>query len=88
MRRDRLKILLDILEICREGANKTKIVYQANLNFKMINLYLDILDKEGLLTLKCSAQSRLYFTTEKGMALLIDVGGIYERLEQYSQGEE
>ncbi|HWQ20196.1 MAG TPA: winged helix-turn-helix domain-containing protein, partial [Methanotrichaceae archaeon] len=34
MRRDKLQIILDILEICVNGANKTKIVYQANLNFK------------------------------------------------------
>lgn len=49
MRRDKLKIILDILDICNDGANKTKIVYQANLNFKMANIYLDIMTNEGLL---------------------------------------
>jgi predicted transcriptional regulator len=49
MRRDRLRIILDILDICNSGANKTKIVYQANLNFKAANIYIDILMNEGLL---------------------------------------
>ena len=83
MRRDKLQIILDILDICMEGANKTKIVYQANLNFKMVNLYLDILTNDGLVAMD-SGQSKLYTTTEKGKELLADVKQIYNKLGQYA----
>jgi hypothetical protein len=43
MKRSRQEIITQILEICMNGASKTKIVYQANLNFKMVNPYLDLL---------------------------------------------
>ena len=34
MKRSRQEIISQILEICTNGASKTQIVYQANLNFK------------------------------------------------------
>jgi len=83
MRRDKLQIILDILEICVNGANKTKIVYQANLNFKMVNIYLDILTNDQLLDVD-SEQSKIYVTTNKGKELLKDVKQIYNKLENYS----
>jgi predicted transcriptional regulator len=85
MRRDKLKIILDILDICNSSANKTKIVYRANLNFKMANLYLDIMTKEGLLEIDGGDSAKLYNTTANGRELLSDVRQIYERLEQYSE---
>ena len=36
-----------VLEVCLNGANKTKIVYEANLNFSRLNRYLNILLKMG-----------------------------------------
>lgn len=83
MRRDKLQIILDILDICVKGANKTKIVYQANLNFKMVNIYLDILTNDGLLDLD-KDQSKLYVTTNKGKDLLKNLKQIYNKLEKYS----
>jgi predicted transcriptional regulator len=46
--------MLLILEICSEngGVNKTKIVYQTNLNFKVATLYLDMLIKEEMIEVK------------------------------------
>jgi predicted transcriptional regulator len=84
MRRDRLKIILDILDICNSGANKTKIVYQANLNFKMANIYIDILVNEGLLCPQEASNGKIFLTTIRGKELLKDVRQIYERLDQYS----
>lgn len=43
MKRSREEISSQILKICLDGAIKTKIVYQANLNFRTANSYLDIL---------------------------------------------
>jgi len=45
-------IISQILDICIDGASKTKIVYQANLNFRIINPYLDLLTKNGLINIK------------------------------------
>jgi predicted transcriptional regulator len=85
MRRDRLKIMLIILEICCEndGINKTKIVYQTNLNFKVATLYLDMLIKEDLIEVKNPGPREKYLTTEKGKELLGNIRNIYNRMEQY-----
>lgn len=50
MGRKRFKdqILCMILQVCREGANKTQIVYSCNLNFHTVVPYLDLLIKNGL----------------------------------------
>ncbi|HSD57033.1 MAG TPA: winged helix-turn-helix domain-containing protein [Methanotrichaceae archaeon] len=84
MRRDRLKIILDILDICNSGANKTKIVYQANLNFKMVNVYIDILMNEGLLHPQDASNGKIFLTTIRGKELLKNVRQIYDRLDRYS----
>jgi len=88
MRRDKLKIILDILDICNGSANKTKIVYRANLNFRMANLYLDIMTKEGLLETNGADSGKLYQTTHKGREMLRDVRQIYDRLDLYSEESE
>jgi predicted transcriptional regulator len=49
MRRSRFDIIVDILTTSIEGVNKTKIVYDANLNFKVAKEYLDFLIEAGLL---------------------------------------
>ncbi len=44
--RGRLEIIVDLLEICREEAIRTHLVYKANLNFKILRRYLKtLLDK-------------------------------------------
>lgn len=58
-----------ILSVCSEGANKTKIVYQANLNFKTVNPYIELLVKSGLIEIK-EGQINIYETTDKGKELL------------------
>ena len=80
MRRDKLKILLEILEICNENSidiNKTKIVYHSNINFKTANTYLNMLIKEGLVEAFNSGSREKYHITEKGRKLLADLKQIY-----------
>ena len=69
MKRSRDVILSQILDICAKGASKTKIVYQANLNFKIINFYLDLLTKNGLIKVK-NELIPIYETTPSGRCLL------------------
>jgi predicted transcriptional regulator len=62
-------IASEILKICVNGANKTRIVYQANLNFLTAKLYLDIFTKKGFLEAIPKGSGIVYKTTPKGMDL-------------------
>jgi predicted transcriptional regulator len=69
-RRDKLYIIAEILEIARDGALKTQIMYKANLSFTQLNKYLELLTKIKLLRVTLENQKRVYTTTEKGMKYL------------------
>lgn len=69
IKRSRHNIISEILDICKDSASKTRIVYQANLNFRTVNPYIDLLIKNGLIDVSYG-NSVLYKTTEKGMDLL------------------
>ena len=47
MKRSRHIIISKILDICKNGSNKTRIVYQANLNFKTVDPYINLLIKNN-----------------------------------------
>jgi predicted transcriptional regulator len=66
MKRSRSQIVAEILETCTNGANKTRIVYQANLNFKTVNPYLQNLMDNHLIDLDQGE----YQITSQGMKLL------------------
>lgn len=70
MRRTRIEIMLDILSASYEGANKTKIVYRAFLNFKQAEEYLGLLLKENLLMERNMGNKKVYQTTDKGVEML------------------
>ena len=69
MKRNREEIISQILNVCRNGAIKTRVVYQANLNFKTVEPYLDLLVKNNLLEVQ-HGEKKKYETTEKGETLL------------------
>ncbi len=62
-------IIAQILEACIDGASKTKIVYQANLNFRTVNPYIDLLIKCDLIKI-VEDNHKLYKTTEEGIDLM------------------
>lgn len=72
VRRDKLEIMSTILDVCTNGANKTKIVYQANLNFKSVSSYLNVLIKNDLIDVNETSPGTIYKTTEKGLKLMSD----------------
>ena len=47
--RSRIQIAADILEIAKDGSRKTKIMYQGNLSFDLLQKYLDMLVNFGLM---------------------------------------
>lgn len=74
MKRSRPKIKAEILQICQgdEGANVTKIVYGANLNFRTVRPYLDELVNEGFLSQSSPftrplRRGNFWFTTQRGI---------------------
>ena len=69
MRRGRFEIIGEILSLATDGANKTSIVYRANLNFNVVNRYLQLLVQEGLISFT-EGSTRKYKTTEKGLEFL------------------
>jgi predicted transcriptional regulator len=68
-RRSNLEIVAEILKIARKGAKKTRIVYGANMNFKMLDEYLEKLTKAGLIA-NSENNGGLIRTTEKGVEYL------------------
>ncbi len=65
-KRSRYEIIVAILKVAISGANVTKIVYRANINFKMAQSYLSYLIEQELIFLKERDGKRFYVTTDKG----------------------
>ena len=74
MKRSKHEIFSKILEICVDGASKTRIVYQANLNFRTVNPYLQILIENNLLEAS-QDNHKSYKTTKEGV-------NIYEKISK------
>jgi predicted transcriptional regulator len=79
MKRSKHVIISQILDICKEGACKTKIVYQVNLNFRTVNPYIDLLVKNNLIEITHEKNVQ-YKTTDRGMNLLDDFKQINSQL--------
>ncbi len=73
--RDRLQIIADILYIVNDKAKKTRIMYQANLSYRLLCRYLDEVLDAGLAR---SGDDDCYVLTAKGKQFLI-------KHEKYSQ---
>jgi len=76
-RRSNLQIVAEILRTAKKGAKKTRIVYGANLNFKMLNEYLAKLEAAGLIK-HSEDNGGLIHTTEKGKEYLEWFRGLRE----------
>lgn len=70
-RRTRTEVIIDILTVALDGANKTRIMYRANLNFLRFNHYLSEMLNKGLLMRENDGNGRVvYKVTENGKTLL------------------
>jgi predicted transcriptional regulator len=68
-KRSKDQIFAKILDTCMDGANKTKIVYQVNLNFRTITPPLDLLLRKGFLE-ATQGDRPIYHTTPEGSRAL------------------
>jgi predicted transcriptional regulator len=71
--RSRLRIIADILHIASDGAKKTRIMYQANLSYKLLCQYLEEVVSARLVTFE---KGKSYVLTNSGERFL-------ERLDEY-----
>ncbi len=85
-RRDRLFIIAEILDIARDGALKTQIMYRANLSFSQLNTYLDLLMETQLLGKVEGSGKTYYKTTKKGFEYIESYKEIIEALNNNSNG--
>ncbi len=83
MNRSKSDIMLDVLNICRNGASKTRIVYKANLNSKIVTPYINLLSRQGLLSIREGSRT-LYETTPHGVdviKMLRQLGPIFSQAQ-------
>jgi len=73
--RDRLRIIADILSVVNGRAKKTRIMYQANLSYRLLCRYLDKVMDAGLVRFE---GDDCYVLTGKGKEYL-------DRHEEYSK---
>lgn len=81
MKRSRQMIILEILAACVSGSNKTRIVYGANLNFRVADRYMNLLVERDLIAAK-QGIPKLYETTERGKDLLKSLRQIQSELSE------
>jgi predicted transcriptional regulator len=78
-KRSKDQIVIKILDTCREGANKTRVVYQAGLNFKTVVPHLTLLQEKGLIK-AIPGDRPIYKTTlagERAIVTLQEARAIY-----------
>ncbi len=69
-RRDKLRIIAEILEIAKEGTLKTQIMYKCNLSFAQLNEYLKFMLKINLIEKTSIRGKDIYIATKKGLDFL------------------
>ena len=71
-RRDATKVIHDILTLAETGVPKTRIIYQANLNFTFAQPFFDFLISRGYIAKHAPSEERavVYKLTQKGENLL------------------
>ena len=83
IRRDKLDIILRILDVGSVPVKKTHILYKAGINFYQLSRYLDLLQKTGMIE-QISEPFAAYRTTEKGRVLINLFGGIESEVKAAS----
>jgi predicted transcriptional regulator len=64
-----LQILAEMLKTVKNGARKTRIMYQTNLSFSLLKRYLDYALETDLISMS-SENNGYYFATAKGHEFL------------------
>ena len=84
-RRSEIEIICEILNLSRNGAKKTEILYQGNLSYTQLQKYLPFLVEKEILEERVvdnggDSSCKLYGITEKGSSLLGDINKVLAQL--------
>lgn len=79
--RDRIGIIAQILEMARDGALKSNIMWKAGLSYFMLNGYLKLMMDNELLDRKLMDKKFLFRTTGKGLKFLYHCHELMELLD-------
>jgi predicted transcriptional regulator len=85
-RRDRLFIIAEILDIAKDGALKTQIMYKANLSFAQLNSYIKLLLETQLIEINNKDGKNIYRTTRKGVEYMDSYKEVIETLSNHNNG--
>jgi len=82
-RRSEIQIIGEILDLSKNGAKKTEILYQNNMSFSQLQDYLSYLIEKNIIeeiivTNDKGTVSKTFINTEKGNNLLEDISKIME----------
>jgi predicted transcriptional regulator len=80
--RDRIGIIIHILEVAKGGAAKTRIMYKANLGHDQMKEYLTVLTENYFIYYNLHTQT--FKTTEKGLRVL----EAYNRIEDMMKPQQ
>ena len=80
-KRDQLDIVNEILKVAKQGASKTRIMYNANLSFKGVTQYLSLLLENELLLKTQEGYKPVYYASEKGLTFLISYTQLLQLLQ-------
>ena len=69
-KRTKVEIMIEILRIATHGVNTTRIVYDANLNFRVADRYIRELKELGYLQSQTLEGRNIYVTTSEGLKFL------------------
>jgi predicted transcriptional regulator len=69
-KRDQLDIVNAILKVAKQGASKTRIMYNAHLSFKGVTQYLSFMVENELLLKTREDYKPVYYASEKGLTFL------------------
>ena len=75
-KRNDVEISADILKVARNEVRKSHLVYRTNLNFKLVDKYLELLNRNELI--KGPSNNKTFKTTEKGLKYLDHFDGFQQ----------
>lgn len=85
-RRSNVQVIADILAEAMNGASKTRLVYKANLNFKVMERYLRFLNDRNMIQLVKEGDGRdRYLITQRGREFLLHYSQVEEMLNLVEQ---
>jgi predicted transcriptional regulator len=80
-RRCQVDIAASILEACRYGTNKTRVIDRCNLSSKQLEGYLDLLSKANLLVIENDHRRFMLTVSSKGKHFLEIYNGMKTMME-------